>query len=134
MEGAKGMTETKEQVVVVAWVADLVFGSRISATAAAMGVGVELVRSLDEFQQAVQRACPKLAIVDLTVADSAGGSEWASLRSVASDSVLVGFVPHVDTERADSAKLAGFDEVLPRSRFAASLPELLGRFAGATGS
>ncbi|MFQ5462881.1 MAG: hypothetical protein ACE5E5_09665 [Phycisphaerae bacterium] len=130
------MTEPRQQVqvVVVAWVADLVFGSRISATAAAMGVAVELVRSPDEFSASVERLQPKLSIVDLTAIDSDDRGDWASVRSAASDSVLIGFVPHVDTERAESAKLAGFDEVLPRSRFAASLPELLGRFVGATGS
>jgi len=118
----------------VAWVADLVFGSRISATAGAAGAGVEFVRSADEFNASVRRLNPKLSIVDLTAVDSEDGDPWASVRRAAASSTLIGFVPHVETERAESAKLAGFDEVLPRSRFAASLPELLVRFAEADGA
>jgi hypothetical protein len=38
---------------------------------------------------------------------------------------VVAYVSHVNQDLADAARLAGADEVLPRSRFVQVLPDLL---------
>jgi DNA-binding NarL/FixJ family response regulator len=42
---------------------------------------------------------------------------------------VLGFLSHVQLELAEHAKAAGADEVMPRSRFSAHLPEILKRYA-----
>ena len=46
--------------------------------------------------------------------------------------IVIGFGSHVDVERLELARAAGFDQVLPRSKFSASLPELLRQTFGLT--
>jgi len=43
----------------------------------------------------------------------------------------VAYGSHVDKARLDAARAAGCDEVLPRSKFSAELPDLLRRYLGA---
>jgi hypothetical protein len=45
---------------------------------------------------------------------------------VATGARVVAFGSHVDRETLDAARAAGCTEVLPRSRFFAAIPELLG--------
>jgi hypothetical protein len=47
------------------------------------------------------------------------------LRSVQPSLKVIGFLSHVQTSLAERAKSAGFDEVMPRSKFSANLPEIL---------
>ena len=45
---------------------------------------------------------------------------------------LVGFLSHIQTDLAASARAAGCDMVLPRSAFVKELPDLLARLDGST--
>jgi hypothetical protein len=38
---------------------------------------------------------------------------------------VIAFLSHVQTGLAEQAKTAGFDEVMPRSKFSMNLPEIL---------
>ncbi len=60
---------------------------------------------------------------DLVVVDLGRPGVLAVLGSVAGR--VVGFASHVDTELVAAARAAGCQEVLPRSRFFATLPALL---------
>ena len=103
---------------VIALVRDLIFASKITATAAAAGICVRLVR--DPAMLGTD-AAPRL-IVDLNLA---GAIEAAQVWKHDAGGEVVGFVSHVDTATIDRARAAGIDRVLARSRFVELLPELL---------
>jgi hypothetical protein len=87
-------------------VPDLLFGSRVQGGVEA--AGHELV-AVD--------ADPDLVIADVEVVDPAGVEGPRRL----------GFYPHVQPELKARAEAAGFDLVVPRSRIARELPELVER-------
>ena len=85
-------------------VPDLLFGSRVQGGVEA--AGHELVAA---------EADPDLVIADVEVVDPA---EVDGPRRL-------GFYPHVQPELKKRAEEAGFDMVVPRSRMARELPELV---------
>ena len=87
-------------------VPDLLFGSRVQGGVQA--AGHELVGSA---------ADADLVIADVEVVDPAGVEGTRRL----------GFYPHVQPELKRRAEAAGFDLVVPRSRIARELPELMER-------
>jgi hypothetical protein len=95
---------------------DLMFGSRIDATLGAAGHSVELVSELGE--------APDLDGVDLVVVDL--DHEPAAAVGGLGIPVL-GFYAHLNTETRESAEAAGVELVVPRSRMAREMPELVER-------
>jgi len=87
-------------------VPDLLFGSRVQGGVQA--AGHELVAA---------EADPDLVIADVEVVDP---SAVAGTRRL-------GFYPHVQPELKKRAEEAGFDMVVPRSRIARELPDLVDR-------
>jgi hypothetical protein len=85
-------------------VPDLLFGSRVQGGVRA--AGHELVGA---------DADPDLVIADVEAVDPAGVDGRRRL----------GFYPHVQPELKKRAEEAGFDMVVPRSRIARELPELV---------
>jgi hypothetical protein len=83
---------------------ELMFGSRIEGGVRA--AGHELVRADDD---------PDLVIADVELVDPAGIAGRARL----------GFYPHTQVELRRRAEAAGFDLVVPRSRLARELPQLV---------
>ncbi len=79
------------------------------------GSDVTFVASPD----AARAAAPTLLMVDIDRFDDLGAFRLDGCR-------VIGFGSHVDTDRHDRARTAGFDEVLPRSVFFRRLPEFLG--------
>ena len=114
---------------VVAVVPDLFFATRISATAAQVGVRLDLPPSgaaLEAALEAIRAAAPALVILDL----HAPGDPLALARALRADPAtrtlrVIGFYSHVDRALRAAALEAGLDEVLPRSAFTARLPALL---------
>jgi DNA-binding NarL/FixJ family response regulator len=99
-------------------VRDLMFSSRITAEAKAEGVVVKLLRD----PAALAGEAGDRLIVDLNLpAALEAAAQWKQRTGGA----VVGFVAHVDTETIQQAQAAGLDQVLPRSRFVAILPQLL---------
>jgi hypothetical protein len=95
---------------VVALVSDLMDRSRLGAAVP----GVRFVRDLAG------------VTADVVVVDLGRGDALAQLASLPPGAVerVVGYVAHVDAERADAARAAGCTEVVPRSLFFRRLPEL----------
>jgi hypothetical protein len=85
-------------------VPDLLFGSRVQGGVEA--AGHELVAA---------DAQPDLVIADVEVVDPAG----------VEGPKRIGFYPHVQPELKRRAEDAGFDLVVPRSRMAREMPELI---------
>lgn len=103
---------------------DLMFTSKVTGTAAALGLRFETLGSVDLLRPRIAESQPQAVFVDLGCLDFVPSTIIESLPSERRP-VIIGFGSHVDVERLESARQAGFDVVLPRSKFSASLPELL---------
>ena len=106
---------------VVALVPDLMDRSRLGGLGGPGEVDLVHVRAASELGDAVTAAPTALVVVDL-----ARPGVLDALRAGLGVRV-VGFASHVDTDLIAAAEAAGCTEVLPRSRFFARLPDLLGR-------
>jgi hypothetical protein len=112
---------------VVAFVPDLLFGSRVQGDLRAAGHDVELVASAAALPAAVSGA--DALVVDLT-ADAA-----QRVQEIGDPGLpVLAFYSHVDVEVRDLARAAGFALVVPRSRMAreggALVDGLLGSASG----
>jgi DNA-binding NarL/FixJ family response regulator len=67
---------------------------------------------------------PKLVIVDLNARNSPLEAAQ-KVRAKQPDLPIIGFLSHVQTDLAAKARSAGFQQVMPRSQFAANLPQIL---------
>ena len=95
---------------VLAFVPDLLFGSRVQAALTAAGHDVELVGALEPGSVA------DVLVVDLT-AEASRRIEQVGERRPAGAPVLA-FYSHVETDVKALAQQAGFELVVPRSRMA----------------
>ena len=103
---------------VLVLVRDLIFSSRITATARAANAPVKLLRS----PAALAGAEGRLLIVDL---NEPAAVEAAAAWKQQSSGDVVGFVSHVDVDTIARARAAGLDRVMPRSQFVNALADLL---------
>jgi hypothetical protein len=100
---------------VVAVAADLMLGSKVEATLSAAGHEVTLAPSLQE---------APLDQVDLIVADL----EVENPEALVGLGVpVLGYYSHVNAETRAAAEAAGVDLVVPRSRLAREMPDLVER-------
>ena len=98
---------------VLAVVADLMLSSRVAEGLGVAGHQVEVVAVLPE------RVDAEVIVCDLDAVDAAAVA--------AAGPPSLGFYSHVDAETRASAQAAGIDVVVPRSRMARELPELVER-------
>ena len=115
-----------EAMVLVA-VDDLLFSSKIRATAKQAGVELVFARSREQVIEQARLTRPALAIFDLnsgkmdsvgTIAAMKEDPELSSIRTL-------GFASHVHSDLIAAARRAGADQVVPRSAFAGNLAEFL---------
>ncbi len=106
---------------------DLLFSSKIRATAKQAGVDVVFARSPEDILAQARALKPSLAIFDLNSGKTDPVATIAALKSDAATSGIhaLGFASHVHVELIAAAKQAGADDVLPRSAFAAKLADIL---------
>ena len=114
---------------VVAIVDDLFFVARIAETAKQVGAPLTVVRAADFRPEDFRPQKPSLVIFDL---NTTSGNAVELIRQLKADAELaaipvIGFFSHVQVELERAARAAGCDQVLPRSKFTASLPEILRR-------
>jgi CheY-like chemotaxis protein len=105
---------------------DLMFTSRITGTAHGLGLTIKPARSVEALQALVQQQSPNCVIVDLAnpglvIADLI---RWLRASCVLMPRV-VAYGSHVDTATLRTAREAGCDVVLPRSKFVEELPSML---------
>jgi CheY-like chemotaxis protein len=113
---------------VVAAVEDLLFRSKISETANSLEIEATFPRSPKKLLDVLRSSPPDLLILDL---NSARFEPLELLRTVKSDPDLkdiptVGFLSHVQTDLALSARERGCEKVVARSAFTKDLPKILG--------
>lgn len=102
---------------------DLFFTSKVTGTASALGLTIQVVPDAASALERCQAEPVKAVFVDL--AQNSG--DLAPLCA-SGGPVVVAFGSHVDTERLDAARAAGCTDVMPRSRFSATLPDLLKQY------
>jgi CheY-like chemotaxis protein len=108
----------------VATVEDLFFRSKIDATARNLNVPVRFVERKDLTAVCLEG---KTAAVLLELSN---GSSLDAIRSLrqnpkCKDVPVIGFLSHVDRDLAREAESAGVTQVMPRSQFAETLPDLM---------
>jgi CheY-like chemotaxis protein len=113
---------------IIAAVDDLFFASKIRAVAEHLGVSIKFARSDQAVRESLSKETPDLIILDL---HSQKVPAVVLAKEIKADErlgkvKLVGFFSHVETQLAEDAKQAGFDQVLPRSAFTNRLAEILG--------
>jgi len=113
--------------MIVAAVEDLLFSSKIRNVAKRLDVEVVFARSAEAILSEVRARRPSLVVFDLnadrtqpidTLAQIRADPEVAGTRAIA-------FASHVHAGLIAAARAAGADEVMPRSVFAATLPEIV---------
>lgn len=109
---------------VVALIPDLLFGSSAVSQLRAAGHETALIASLDQFEPGTA----EVLLVDLTADahERVGQVAAADLRGVR----LLAVYAHVEADVRQLAEEAGFDLVVPRSRFMREGAALVSRLAG----
>ncbi len=110
---------------VLAFVPDLMFGTRIEETARHLGIPIEFINSGNDAGAAIARLSPTLVVVAL----DAPGWEQVVSSARATGARVLAFGSHKDVDTLRAAKAAGCDQVVARSRMAAELPNLLEKYA-----
>lgn len=105
---------------------DLMFTSKITGTAASLGLVVETVGDVEHLARRAAEASATVVFLDLNDPNLIPAAAVAALPTRTRPWVIA-FGSHVDEARLAEARAAGCDEVMPRSRFSATLPELLQR-------
>jgi predicted metal-dependent hydrolase len=144
----------KDYPLILAFVKDLNFSVRIESAAEMQGFEVKLIETAEQigpadehdpghqvaeplkgrngiFLEKITSSQPSLIIFDLGN-ESVPWPEWIAI--ITSGSATRGipvlcYGSHVDTETLKSAKLAGADRVVVRSKFVNELPELIAKLA-----
>jgi PleD family two-component response regulator len=113
--------------MIVAAVDDLMFSSRISSTAKAVGAEIRFARSPKAVADAVRETAARLVILDLNSQRIAPLEVVAALKADPAFAHVrtLGFVSHVQTDLIAQARQAGVDRVMSRSAFVGELPDLL---------
>ena len=113
--------------MVIVAVDDLMFASRISSAAKALGVEIAFARSPEAIVEAVRTKAPRLVILDLNSVKVRPLEAIAALKANPALAAVptLGFVSHVQTELIGAARQAGVDQVMARSAFVTQLPQLL---------
>lgn len=113
--------------MILAAVDDLMFSSRITTAAKAVGREVRFARSPQAVLAAAGQAAPALVILDLNSPRVRPLEIVAALRADPTLAAVptVGVVSHMDGAAIDAARRAGVGRVLARSAFVDRLPALL---------
>jgi CheY-like chemotaxis protein len=113
--------------MVLAAVDDLLFSSKIRATAKAAGVELTFARSPDEVLAQARALRPGLVIFDLNSGKTDPIATIAALKAdpALADIPALAFASHVHADLIAAARQAGADQVLARSAFAGNLADIL---------
>lgn len=116
-------------MTILAAVDDFLFRSKIRAVAKHVGVEIKFAQTPEEILAHARELKPTLAIIDLNSSKADPIATITALKRDAAtkDLPTIGFVSHVHEDLIAAARRAGADEVLPRSAFAARLPQILSR-------
>jgi CheY-like chemotaxis protein len=111
---------------------DLMFTSRITGTAQALGLAIRPARSVEAFKDLAGQQTPACVLADLAYPGLVIAELVRWLRAACEPMPrVVAYGSHVDTATLRAAREAGCDLVLPRSKFVEVLPVELAAWMGA---
>jgi len=110
---------------VVALVEDIFFIAKLKETAKQAGVALETAGTSSALAEAAKAEATSLLIVDLNARGSIEAIEM--LHAAGSTLPVIAFFSHVQAELAERARVAGCEQVMPRSKFTRELAEILRR-------
>jgi len=111
---------------------DMIFSSRITGTAQALGLKVGVAKSVNDVTAQAREHLPICIIIDLSHPGLQVPELIRELRDTCSSMPrLVAYGSHVDAATLRAAREAGCDVVLPRSQFVEKLPQELARWMAA---
>jgi DNA-binding NarL/FixJ family response regulator len=102
---------------------DLFFQMKVLETAKQLGLQFKVANTADSLMELIATS-PKLVIVDLN-ARSGAIPAIERVRAEKNGVRMVGFLSHVQVDLAEQARVAGCDEVMPRSKFTQNLARIL---------
>lgn len=123
-----------QQGVVLLLIKDLGFRSRITAAAAALGVGVRTVRDEGALAAASSESRISGAILDLGAPGFGEPELLDRLVAAVPPARIVAIFPHVEKSLKEAAESRGITRVLPRSKVVQELDEILLDLAPAPGA
>lgn len=103
---------------------DLFFQMKLAETAKHLGIEVKVASSEPAFLELLSTPA-ELAIFDLNARNNPL-QVAEKVRAAHPELRMISFLSHVQVDLAAKAKSIGFNDVMPRSRFTVSLPEILG--------
>lgn len=110
---------------------DLIFTTKISGTARAMGYRIAVAGNGALALKTIAEAKPRVVFVDLAAGELGKPEALVAYQAAAGqETPIVAFGSHVDIESLRAAREAGCREVMPRSKFSAELPELIRKYCG----
>ena len=117
----------------VVLVEDLVFSSKLRVAAQATGAVAYVTDEPAELLRQARAGAATLFLVDLNFARADALSLVAQVRAMTAPRgvPIIGFLSHVQVERAQQALQAGCTAAMPRSAFVRHLPALLREGVGA---
>ncbi len=109
----------------IALVSDLMFSSKITATANSVGASVAIVRTLDQLESELSTNPTTTVMIDLEA--TAADPIEAIVKCVRAQPKprIIAFGPHVNVDLLAKASEAGADDVMPRGAFTTNLQQLL---------
>ena len=127
------MADNRDQAYIVAILDDMFFASKLREAAKASGVDIEFIKEPDGIVEILSSKTPLVVIIDL---NSKKIDTIQLIRDMKENEFLkgvhtIGYLPHVEKGLMKEALDAGYDIVLPRSRFSLELGDIL---AGITAS
>lgn len=102
---------------------DLFFTSKVTGTAQALGLRVDSVDDIATATSRLQAGGIGCVLLDLA-APRVSVAEFLAAMPESAQVPIIAFGSHVNVELLESARSAGA-EVMPRSQFSATLPEIL---------
>jgi len=113
---------------------DLIFTTKVKETAMELGYWILVAGTDSSARSLLKTQGLRVVFIDLTAGEVAAPGAVSEYRKLASpDAPFVAFGPHVEAGTLAAARAAGCQTVMPRSKFAAELPELLRHYIGAAG-
>lgn len=109
---------------------DLLFGSRITGTATALGLTVYTSRTTGDLLQQAAALRPSCVLLDLHNPGLDIAAVVQGLKGQEQPPRLVAYGSHVETATLRRARDAGCDRVLPRSQLVEELPHALPGWLG----
>ena len=115
---------------VIFFSADLMFGSRVQSVADSIGLELHSVRNLNQLKTAIGEVAQTarvgpLLLVDLECPQADVQTVMDAASSLTPDTRIVGYAGHVRTELLESAREAGFQDVLSKGQFNSQMRDLL---------